>query len=461
MSSTGQRTTGYAAAAIAIVVLALAVRALLLVYLAPQPLKFYTPDSFGYDQLAVNLLEHGVFSSQQQPPFDPDFKRTPGYPAMIAAIYAVAGHAPAAVVFVQVLLGALMSLLVLVLARMLGLPRQAGLIAATLVAVEPVSIMATSQLLTETLYTFALMAAVALLAAWRLDGRYLWILLASVLVGYGALVRPIGQFLPIVLAPVVLAVAWRRGMRPAAVSLFLFLAVSLGITYSWAYHNSQLGGGWTLSTVSDINLVYYRAREVLASSEGLGQEQALQEMERRVAAASATMSRTDAERQQALSVFRNHPAATGAMLAKGAARIFVDPGLTAACTLLDRETLATECFSGEASMNESGLAGKVIERLSTMSAVQLGVLAWSLILSAVLYFTSLIGLIHLVKERRWFALAVLLVPAAYLVLLSSGSEAYSRFRIPIIPQLAILAPVGMSYVLRRRVSYLSPQPSED
>jgi 4-amino-4-deoxy-L-arabinose transferase-like glycosyltransferase len=373
---------------------------------------------------------------------------------MMTAVYAVTGHAPEIVIFFQLLLGSATSALTLLLARALRFSTVVGVAAALVAALDPVSAMTSNLLLTETLFTALLTTALALIALhWHFSGLR-WLVAGAVLLGLAALVRPVSQFLPLVLAPVVLAASYRRGARAGLIAVVLFLAISMGITYSWAYRNYQASALFTLSTVSDTNLVYYRAREVLASAEGIGQEEAKHRLEAMVTASAPgralTPSETAAiEQQQALAVFREHPVQTIAMLGKGAARIFVDPGYSTTCTLLDPSNTSMECFEGEATMNDSGVIGRIAARFLQMTAVQQFVLIWSIVLSAAVYLCATLGVVGMIRERRWYPSALLVVVFGYLVLLSAGSEAYSRFRIPMVPLLAIAAGAGLHSLWER------------
>ena len=85
--------------------------ALVFGFIAHDPRKFYTYDSQGYELRALNLLRHGVFSSDERAPFAPDLRRTPIYPAFVAAVYAVVGQRPDAVALLQIVLGSLAALL--------------------------------------------------------------------------------------------------------------------------------------------------------------------------------------------------------------------------------------------------------------------------------------------------------------------------------------------------------------
>ncbi|HEY2846419.1 MAG TPA: hypothetical protein VGI80_01295, partial [Pyrinomonadaceae bacterium] len=49
-------------------------------------------DGVVYARLATNLLDHGVYSSDEKAPFTPTFFRMPGYPIFIAGVYDVFGE---------------------------------------------------------------------------------------------------------------------------------------------------------------------------------------------------------------------------------------------------------------------------------------------------------------------------------------------------------------------------------
>ena len=97
-------------------------------------------------------------------------------------------------------------------------------------------------------------------------------------------------------------------------------------------------------------------------------------------------------------------------------------------------------------MNEPGLAGKALDRFGQMTPVQQFTLIFSALLLAVVYASATIGTAQLVRERRWLILALLFLLITYFVGLSAGGEANSRFRIPVVPFLAILAGTGLTSI---------------
>ncbi len=132
-------------------------------------------DAVGYDLLARNLVEHGVYSLEVAPPFRPTLLRPPAFPFLVAGSYALFGPRPIAVQLLQVALSCAVPFLVHALARRLW-PRVAtAALWATMLC--PFDIFYTGALLSETLCTAALVAGVALpalrpgkLGAWVAGG---------------------------------------------------------------------------------------------------------------------------------------------------------------------------------------------------------------------------------------------------------------------------------------------------
>ncbi|HEX3101617.1 MAG TPA: hypothetical protein VHQ01_07495, partial [Pyrinomonadaceae bacterium] len=49
-------------------------------------------DGVVYARVARNILEQGVYSSDEEAPFKPTYFRMPGYPIFLAGVYSVFGH---------------------------------------------------------------------------------------------------------------------------------------------------------------------------------------------------------------------------------------------------------------------------------------------------------------------------------------------------------------------------------
>jgi 4-amino-4-deoxy-L-arabinose transferase-like glycosyltransferase len=169
-------------------------------------------DTALYEELARNWLDYrtyGLFSGGHLMPVD---LRMPGYPAFLAAIYAVFGRARLAVMLVQAVLDLATCFLTAGLAAQLVPPperRRAAIAALWLAATCPFVANYAAVPLTEVLATFLTAAALlALLRASTGAPPILWFF-AALLGGLGTLVRPETPLL-LAAAALVLVIRWRR-----------------------------------------------------------------------------------------------------------------------------------------------------------------------------------------------------------------------------------------------------------
>ena len=156
---------------------------------------FYTPDTGSYIVPARELIAHHRFFSDGAP----EIIRTAGYPLLLMAGLLL-GHLESVTIALQILISCFTVYMVYLTAHILFEGERLALIAATLYAIEPLSILFTSLLASETLFTAVVMVGVYYLVRY-LKRQSLEDLLAS----GGALaasvyVRPVGYFLPVIIA---------------------------------------------------------------------------------------------------------------------------------------------------------------------------------------------------------------------------------------------------------------------
>jgi hypothetical protein len=207
-------------------------------------------DSAFYIELAWNWLKNGVYGSPVNGQLAPLDMRVPGYPALIAAVFTFAGNSPRAVMLVQAVLDVAGCFLIAWIASRLA-PTESRwrvtVAALWLAALCPFTANYTAVVLTETLAVF--LTALAILVLLETDlGRPAeprgtlfatnpW-LLAGIVVGFGALVRPETPLL-LVAAGVVLLWKW---WRPRDLQKLVHAAVLMGVGFllplaPWAARN--------------------------------------------------------------------------------------------------------------------------------------------------------------------------------------------------------------------------------
>ncbi len=157
------------------------------------------PDGVIYLALAHNLLAHGIYSAGQGPELVPTYHRLPGYPLVIAGVYALCGDGnEGAVRSFQALLTTLACACVAGLAFLWEpVPdrrTRAALIAFLLAALCPFTMIYTGIILSETLTCFLVMllmlVATCAFLARTARAQFGWWLASGLLAGAAQLVRP-------------------------------------------------------------------------------------------------------------------------------------------------------------------------------------------------------------------------------------------------------------------------------
>jgi len=184
-----------------------------------------TGDSPFYIEMAWNWLKNHVYGLSIDGVLTPVDMRVPGYPSFLAAVFAVAGQSQRAVMLAQAVVDLGTCVLIALIAARIAGPeaRQRVAIAALwLAALCPFTANYTAVVLSETLATFLTALAILLVlnAAWPVAGTGAKIgapgsgsakdwLLAGVVSGFGALVRPETP-LVLIAAGALIVVRWRH-----------------------------------------------------------------------------------------------------------------------------------------------------------------------------------------------------------------------------------------------------------
>lgn len=237
-SQPGRRGTGL------LLVLVLCVSAFIQLTVASRS-EFVNPlaaDSGRYFSYAYNVQHHGIYSSQvdwdpahREGPITPDKIRAPGYPAFLILLPGAEPtmHWVRKVFLWQALFGVLTVFVAFRLAREV-LPAAWALVAAALTAISPHLATITAEVLTESLFTLALVAAAMSSARAFRFRRTRMAVAAGLLWGAAALVRPTAEFLP----PLVfLATLVMPALRPHRRQATLILIVALAAQAPWWLRN--------------------------------------------------------------------------------------------------------------------------------------------------------------------------------------------------------------------------------
>jgi len=207
-------------------------------------------DSEQYLLLAKGIRQRQLYTWNHEP----NTFRTPGYPLLLALL----DNNIAAIVVVQALLGGLTVFLTGLIGFRLFSAR-VGLLAAVLLAVDIPSIFSSGMVMSEVLFTFAVVQAATLVwttASYQPRAASLRPLLAGLVLGLAVLVRPVALF---AFVPFGIALAARRNWR----GLVMMLAAFSLLPGIWAARNYHHYGRFSLTSNGAYNLLYLNAASVI------------------------------------------------------------------------------------------------------------------------------------------------------------------------------------------------------
>lgn len=425
-----------------IVLTALLLRGTMLAIVSYHPDRLRHRDTGSYLQPALNLLAGHGFSQQEAPPFTPDLRRTPAYPLFIALIYGVFGQHPLFVAGAQVLISAVTAGFAYFLGRQLLTGREARL-GGLLLALSLGAIVYSVYLLTETLFTLLLLGVSYALAIHRAKGQKRWLVGGGLLAGMAMLCRPIALFYTPLVALLILfghRGRWREGIW----ATLPFLGVITVVVAPWLLRNYQVIGSPMLSTISSRNLLLFNAVSLEADLRDVGQAQVRAEMVERL---QQELIRQGGVDNEALQVRLYNEWSRRVILAHPWRYLWVHlkndlnsllPNVTEFLELLG----VTQGGKGTLSvLNQYGLWAAVRHYFGGKVW-----LPWLLLplmgLLGLTYLGMLAGLAILARRRAWFSLALLLLPIAYFLLIP-GAPSNPRFRVPVMPNICLLAGTGL------------------
>lgn len=395
-------------------VAALLCRAALWAFALPDSSRYFSPpDSAEYLTIARNLAAGHGFSGDASPPYQPDVRRTPIYPSLLAAVLLTPFGGERLAALVGVLAGsAAVALTFWIAWRLFG--ARAATAGALLLAVDLSSASYSPLILTETVFTALMMAGVIALMR-RPPAQHVDVTGGSLL-GVAALCRPAGILLGLVSWPVC---AWRGAGWRAAARGYLRVNVAFAVVaLLWVGRNVAVADTMTFSSIASVNIYFHRAVFVEARILGKSPDAVRATWEREFEALSAQWS--DAAKmkwmaERGRSIILAHPL------------VYMQVTIDGFLLMMAPETAVPSQLLG----------------LATTSAAHRAVGAAASIQLWLVYLAAALAVVASVRDpERRRAMFIPLSFIAYFVLVS-GPEAYQRFRVPIMPFMTMLSGVGI------------------
>lgn len=418
---------------------------------------FYTPDTLSYVVPAQELVAFHRFFSDGSPEAAvwntpvtsaPDTVRTPGYPLLLT-VGLLLGRLEFVTVALQVLLSCFTVYLVYKTAYLLFESERIALTAATLYAIEPLSILFSSQLAPEAMFTAILMVGVYYLVKYLRRQLPTDLLVSGSALAAAVYVRPAGYFLPLIVTCGL--AAWMLGRaqhnKPGLIaSLGIFVIVSGGPIGLWQLRNKVTTGYSGFSSVFTEDLYCCSAASVLASQQDLSYT----DMQDRLGCYNLDVYFQDHPEQKTWPVARrfnymNHaaerillgsPLTYARIYFEGVLRSTFDPGSTEYVRFFDLYP------------KEGGLIDVAVNKgiVQTVEALfRNPILAWSTVLMLAVQFMYISAACMSVSRRSILDPAILavLVIMVYYLAIPGGPAVWGRFRHPAMPLMSVFAAYGL------------------
>jgi 4-amino-4-deoxy-L-arabinose transferase-like glycosyltransferase len=421
---------------ILITMLAFALRGLVLPIAYQYPERILGNDSSSYVQPAEWLLADGYYTY-------PELLRTPLYPMFLALVLKLTGDSLVNVVLVQFVLSTFNVLLTYLLAKEY-FSSSIAVAASLFLAIGLESITSQFFILTETLFTTLFLGVVYCLTEYKITLRRNWLISAAILMGLSILCRPIALYFPIIIL-IFLAFLHSNELKDLLVSCGIFLIVVSAVLAPWYLRSYVITGKPILSTIANINLLFYNAASLEAdmAKRGLDQQQELYNNKVQAVLKEMNIPKTESNldtvySDMAKEIILEHPVQYFIIHLKYDIRNFL-PGMAGALEILAPSDKGGR--EGAEILRREGLYS-VFSKYFGDRWINLLILAPFIAILGIIYFADLIGIIVLVNQRKWFILGILLLPIAYFLLIP-GAPSNSRFRVPVMPYMSILAGIGV------------------
>jgi 4-amino-4-deoxy-L-arabinose transferase-like glycosyltransferase len=383
----------------------------------------------------------------------PELLRTPGYPSVIAVLEALTGEGQMATLVLQHVLGITICILA-VIACWKFFGAQSALLAACLLAFDVQGIALSNVILTENVYGFLVLCAALIITKLVRKPSAQLAIIAGVLLGLSALVRPTSIALPTMIAVGLGCYALLKRQRNALVAACLLGLVGNAIEASWIIRNGLATGEYTLSCVGRNSLLLYHAAGALARAKDISERSAMEQQ------ASALGFTEGQIRFLPLSPMENSRIQRLAfdVIWRYKREFLVDYTIRSVNTLFgpEKEILTVLGLPWiNFGIHPTTLSSNVVivgaERggAQTVSPFAWLLLGAQIVWLGTIYILMLRTVLLAARGRRtpvivWICLSL----AIYVIVLSSGSPGDPRLRWPIMPLLVIVAAASFGGVPR-------------
>jgi len=401
-------------------------------------------DARGYHRLALCIVDSLTLCG--------DTFRTPGYPFFLAIFYKLFGAKPWMALLGQIPVD-LVSIYFLFRIGELIQSRSVATISATLLAIDPNTVFAATNLYSDGLFVAFLMASLYFfLRGIKEPLIYRNMLISGFLLGLAALVRPVAQYYVLLL--LLFTVFWpNRGIARNSKSAILYVIAFMIAICPWLYRNYDLYGTAKLSSIQGDNLLFWqvaytRAWETKQSGAAVNAELMTQAEASGYLKDGNPFLNEAITQKIAVAYVKTHPVIYAHRWLSGMLHIYANLDTADIVLKLGWKPTRLSMDTMFADEGETKLMTNFFKQKSA-SEIGAGLVVLPFLLAS--YTAALLGAITMVRSGRIALVLLFLVSILYFTA-TGGPIGLARFRLPITPFYLLMAAVFIDQLLRRRQS---------
>lgn len=431
--------------------------------------QLFDYDTPRYEEPAKHWLNTGSLALEPDSINSRALNAAPFYPIVIGSVYKLFGENNRyAVILVQIILSTLTAFFVYLIAAKLW-SRSTGVIAALLMAVEPLQFTYSQVMLSEVLSTSLTTLFIVFFTYMMLGNKkyvYLFALLIGVVLATATMTRPINYYL---ILPVVGGIIWfRKSINLQGVSLLRLIGCMVLpyvlIIGSWHIRNGLMTGAYEFTDNGSTLVLRYLAAPLVAAEKGVDSETAYKEIKEKLPPYNTFAEKLAVEKQMAYDIISNNKLDYALLMIKNVPSVLIGPGF---------DRFAKHFGDEESEGRYQLIQGDVADTLADKIGVWTGYQAWYATLMAyvvgftlLMYLFAAYGVITIKGGREKFFIVHMLMLGFvlfFLILSTGNSFAYSRLRMPMTPILILYAGYALHLlllrfnVLERMGIYLTPE----
>lgn len=432
-----------------ILLLALLLRLLLLIaILIKNPEGIYLYDSYGYWNLGYNMFHNGVFSQAADVPLDPDYYRTPLYPLFIAFAEMI-GPEGFSIIILQILLAVLSCYFVYKLAHLITRNRFISNTAALIIAIDLPSVALSDLVLTETLFAFLMVLAFYFFVRFIQKNKWSDLVYTAIFSASLILCRPIAFCVPVLFSAFIFYRSYKN-IKIVLRWIALYSGIVLMILSPWFIRNKITFGHYFLSVIREHNLLNYQAAAVYAErfNYPLPQSQSILRWKtfREFKGNAYTQPYEYASfiEKEAISVITTYPGIFLKQQVVQVAYFFFKPS----CAYF--EIQFGHWGKGYNTIPKSyNVFSDFFKRTSKLS---IALVIFQMLVMVVVYAGFIFGIRYMRKQKLLFILSLFLFTILAFAVMNLPPVTEARFRVPIMPLIAIVSACGIFYLKEKYFS---------